>query len=549
MALSLATAVAAYCLALRRYGFELGDEGVLLAHVDRVLHGQVPYRDFHVGYGPGLYWLHAAAFAWWEPSSGAVRTGLAVVHAVRALLLAALVHAVGGRGWAAAAVVALVAFFLPIAPGVCAPGNVPYPAWYADAIGLGALSLLIRRPDASAAVGMLWGVVFAFKQNSGLFGLGAAALTVVLTATPAERGGRAVAVGLAAALVGGALLLLWTHLDVPTAAAFVVPLLPLAAAVLRRRVAPDAVRALVALGAGFLLVAGAVVAVMVAQAGAGPVAADLLQIGSDTAATYHVPLPSPAAVLDEARAAGGLRAGRIVADAAWFAVLPLVHLAVGVLVARGRLHSRLAVAVATASALGYLQLYPRADYWHLLPLAPASLAALVLLAAALPARAGRVAVAALVAVAIARLAPAVPVLGSLRTAEPAGARTPRLDVRWDLVRDEAVRRLPEVVEAVRGRVPLAGFPALGAINFALGTPSPWRHDYFFPGRPGADEERALAADVAREPPATVVVLAVPSGPFAAAAAAHAVLLQSLEAAMTEERRVGPYRVLVPRPRP
>src|SRR5215831_16631939 len=89
----LGLAAAASCLVLRRFGLELADEGVLLAQIDRVAHGQVPYRDFHVGYGPALFWLGACAFAGFGASITTVRAGLAVVHGVRALLLARL----GGR--------------------------------------------------------------------------------------------------------------------------------------------------------------------------------------------------------------------------------------------------------------------------------------------------------------------------------------------------------------------------------------------------------------------------------------------------------------------
>src|SRR5262245_38035915 len=98
-ALACGGVVAAYCLALRRYGLELADEGVLLAHFDRVAHGQIPYRDFHVGYGPALYWVQAVLFGWFGPSIGVVRTGLALVHAARAVLLARLGTAIGGVPW------------------------------------------------------------------------------------------------------------------------------------------------------------------------------------------------------------------------------------------------------------------------------------------------------------------------------------------------------------------------------------------------------------------------------------------------------------------
>src|SRR5262245_33250853 len=120
-----ALAVGAYCTAFRRYGLELADEGTLLAQVDRVLHGEIPYRDFHTGYGPGLFLLNAALAAAFGPSTTVVRGGLAVVQAIRAGALAWLVARVA-PGWTGIALAVFVGFFLPVAPGVVCPFLVPY---------------------------------------------------------------------------------------------------------------------------------------------------------------------------------------------------------------------------------------------------------------------------------------------------------------------------------------------------------------------------------------------------------------------------------------
>jgi hypothetical protein len=537
--------VAAYCLVLRRYGLELADEGVLLAQMDRVVHGQVPYRDFHTGYGPGIFWLHAWAFAWVGVSIGTVRVGLAVVHAARVMLLARLAGAAGGRAWAGAAALALLAFFLPVAPGICAPGNIPYPAWFADVLGLTALLLLVRDRPPLIAIGMLWGGAFAFRQNSGLLGLGAAVVTTVLAGAPGgdrPRAGTLVAV----AMLGGAAVLLHEFLDVTLAVVFIVPLLPLAIALARAPLSGETIGALVRLGAGFVLVAGGAVAVMVTQAGAAAVATEFLQIGADTVRTYHAAHPTPAGVLRMLEGVSVARASRILGDAAWFVILPALHLVAAALVATGRLRSRIALAIVPAAALGYLQLYPRMDFWHVLALAPASLAALALVATTVPA-VGRIVLALVVLASVGRLVPTVPVLASMSGGPPGPPRIPRIDVRWDLLTEERLRLLPDVIEAVRGRERVAGFPALGMVSFALGRPSPWRHDYFYPGRPLPDEERALAEAVERDPPDAVVVLDDPGATFEPAFHAHRVLLDAIERRCRGERRIGPYRILVPRP--
>src|SRR5579864_1291473 len=45
-----------------RIGIDDLDEGYFLQQSTRVLHGQVPFRDFETLYSPGLSYLHAAAF-------------------------------------------------------------------------------------------------------------------------------------------------------------------------------------------------------------------------------------------------------------------------------------------------------------------------------------------------------------------------------------------------------------------------------------------------------------------------------------------------------
>jgi hypothetical protein len=538
-----------YGLALRRHGIELADEGALLAHMDRVAHGQVPYRDFHVGYGPALYWLHVPLFAWLGASIGTVRTGLAIVHGLRGALLARLASAAGGVGWGGVAVLVLIAFFLPVAPGACAPGNIPYPAWYADALGLLAVLLLGRERAPVLLVGVLWGVAFAFKQNTGILGLGAAAVTIVLAGDRHDGAARGLGLVMALAMLAGVALVLHEFMDVLLVTVFIVPLVPLAAALVRAASRKEVTIELIRLGTGFGLAAGAAVGVMVARAGGTAVATDFLQIGTDTVHVYHAGHPTVTDLMSRLDGTDATRAVRVIADGAWFAIFPLVHLAATALVARGRIRSRSAIAVIASAALGYLALFPRMDFWHLLPVASASLATMAIVATSLGPRLAHVLAVLLAVVAMGRLMPTLPVIVATLGAGPPAPTVARVDVRWDLLRDETLRRFPEVVEAVRGRRRVAGFPALGLVNFALGEPSPWRHDYFFPGRPTPEEERALVAATLEHPPEAVVVLDAPEGPFEVAAAAHPAIVAMLERNFTEVQRIGPYRILEPRHAP
>jgi hypothetical protein len=540
-----AALVAAYGFTLRRYGLELADEGVLLAQFDRVAHGQVPYRDFHVGYGPASFWLHAASFAAFGASLGTVRTGLALVHAARAAILVHLGRAVGGRRWEVALGLGFVGFFLPVAPGLCVPGNIPYPAWFTDLLGLCALLLLVRERAPMLAIGGLWGLVFAFRQNSGVLGVAAAAVTTVLAAPPTEGGRRSVAVAMGIGLVAGAVLLLHDYLDPLLGVVFLGPLLPLALAVGRRRVGRATLGDLGRLAAGFVVVVGAVVGWTMYQAGVSAVWTEFLHVGGDTIRTYHATHPTLGSLRRELDGVAPARAAHRLADASWFAIFPVVHFAGARLVAAARLRSRLEIALVSAATVGYLQLYPRMDFWHLLPLAPTSLATLALVATTLGAT--RIAPVLLAVMALGRMVPVVAVLAAVSVPAGTPARIPRLDVRWDLLRDESLTSLPDLVDALRGKRRVAGFPALGVVNFALGEPSPWRHDYFFPGRPLPDEERALAAAIDDHPPDAVVVLEAPRGAFAAAFEAHPMLVEAFARGFVDAPRVGPYRILVPAP--
>jgi hypothetical protein len=157
--------------------------------------------------------------------------------------------------------------------------------------------------------------------------------------------------------------------------------------------------------------------------------------------TYYVAHPTPADVLRMLEGASFVRATRMLGDAAWFAILPALHLVATVLVATGRLRSRIALAIVPAAALGYLQLYPRMDFWHLLALAPASLAAMALVATTVPS-VGAVVLALVVLVSVGRLVPTVPVLASMAGGMAGPPRIPRIDVRWDLLTEERLRCCP-----------------------------------------------------------------------------------------------------------
>lgn len=72
----MAAAVAIWALWANRFFLSL-DEGIYLAGAERILHGQVPYRDFFVLTGPGSFWMQACILGLLGPTLRHARLALA----------------------------------------------------------------------------------------------------------------------------------------------------------------------------------------------------------------------------------------------------------------------------------------------------------------------------------------------------------------------------------------------------------------------------------------------------------------------------------------
>jgi hypothetical protein len=73
--------MAGYALGISR-GLNVNDEGLGLAGADRVIHGDLPYRNFWAIYCPGGYYLVGGLFLLFGPSVIAAR-GRSLEDAVR----------------------------------------------------------------------------------------------------------------------------------------------------------------------------------------------------------------------------------------------------------------------------------------------------------------------------------------------------------------------------------------------------------------------------------------------------------------------------------
>jgi hypothetical protein len=555
-----ALAMAGLAFSLRHYGIELIDEGTLLAQFDRVRDGQWPYRDFHTGYAPVVFWLNGGLLRLAGAHLDVVRLGLLVTHAIALGALATL--AARAIGWRAAVVVVALtmSFFLPVAPGAFCLWNIPYPGWYAHACGATALlaALGMERAGRRRLVlsGLLWGVAFGLKQNTGLVGLAATIAWRAVERGGASAGSSLLGGVLAIALSTGAVLVVSAGtLGATGDLAIAVPVLLLAARLARLRPGTALLGDAAALAGGFALAAVPLLLGVVATVGWASVAAEILHLGSGAAAVYAVPYPSVQALADAVVHAGsGWRGLRQAMDLSWFVLLPVAH-AIAVATLRPQAGNAAWRLLVCAAVLYYVQVCPRADLWHLVPVTGPSLVVAIGLTVQAARRLGagpevqggqraaRVALGMLLLVAAVRFLPTLGAVRAAMTPRPAGTPSlARASVRWDLLVEPRLQTIPEVTRTLDGADAVVGFPALGLFAFLTGKPSPLRHDYFFPGVPGPAESAAVLARLAAARTARVVLLREDVSFFARAFASHADVVAAVEHVFPVVQRVGPYEV-------
>jgi HEAT repeat protein len=176
-----------------RYGYNIDDEGVILAQYHRTYLGHTLYVDFNVGYTPLAYYFHAALFHLFGVSVVPLRWALALCHAT----VAALLFVVGRRLVSptfAALPALLYCAMLSFFPGEFASFNIPYPAWYVVLFFVAGLWTALRFLETDrlawlAASGLLAGVCLGFKPNVGLFQLAFGGLFLLVALEPPAGGG------------------------------------------------------------------------------------------------------------------------------------------------------------------------------------------------------------------------------------------------------------------------------------------------------------------------------------------------------------------------
>ena len=169
----------AYLFAFRRYSSLEPDEGIVLAGAERVLRGEVPYRDFFSFYTPGSFYLVALLFRVFGDSLTVARTSLAVTGASCSVITYVLARRVCPRG------IALFAAVLTTITGVAYRFLVLH-NWYSTLLCCLALYAAVKLIDSRKSVwafatGSLATLTILFEQSKGVglcLGLTAGCLTL-----------------------------------------------------------------------------------------------------------------------------------------------------------------------------------------------------------------------------------------------------------------------------------------------------------------------------------------------------------------------------------
>ncbi len=155
----------AYLCVFLRYSSLEPDEGILLQGAQRILDGQIPYRDFFSFYTPGSYYLLAAVFKVFGNSFVVARLSLAITGAACSVVSYSLARRVCSRGFA------LFAAALASVAGVAYRFLVLH-NWYSTVLACLALYSAVRFLESrkqtwAFTTGSLCSLTVMFEQSKG----------------------------------------------------------------------------------------------------------------------------------------------------------------------------------------------------------------------------------------------------------------------------------------------------------------------------------------------------------------------------------------------
>ena len=298
--------------ALVRIGLDELDEGYFAEQAARVLHGELPYRDFESLYTPGVLYLHAWVFsASGGPTLIGLRLASLAVRALVALGMFLLSRSLVPGFWAV-----WPPLFLLVGLDTIPAGWEPHPGWYAALGSIVVVWTTARVPGAAHGRRWVWmgisgaaaAVTFVLKQNAGVM-VGLAVVELVIlqgfdvpapSVTPALRWlQRGTAVG----IIGLVVWLVRPYLDPAVALLLVSPVLSTSILLLGAPVHRDAVgpgerlAPLIPFAAGWWLVTLPWLAVLLVSMG-GQVGQLGAFVGAvdQTALYFPLQLPGPPAL-------------------------------------------------------------------------------------------------------------------------------------------------------------------------------------------------------------------------------------------------------------
>jgi len=166
----LAVAVGAYALLFNQANVLSHSIGYNLYASERVLNGDVPYRDFHTLYPPAIFYLNAVLFKWMGVSLYTALLGVLVFKVLTVVVIYLSGRQVLPRTWALVAAVSALLWLRPNGPFKSVPMH--YGALF---LAL-AMYLLLKHENRQKRflvflAGASLGLVALFKHNIGAYAL------------------------------------------------------------------------------------------------------------------------------------------------------------------------------------------------------------------------------------------------------------------------------------------------------------------------------------------------------------------------------------------
>ena len=171
LAIAVFICSAVYFLSYARYGLAY-DEGYLLDGVEKIMEGQVIYRDFHHTYAPGRFYLLAAAFDVFGKNIMVERVIFALLQAVKCLFAFLIATRLGAGTFSL-----LAPLLIWLAPG-------PWHKVFFSTVGFvsiyAVLAMLEREWKWSLVCGLILGLGGVFRQDAAAFAFFGALAAMVL---------------------------------------------------------------------------------------------------------------------------------------------------------------------------------------------------------------------------------------------------------------------------------------------------------------------------------------------------------------------------------